>query len=134
MLELSDSSVKGKIKQDEFESFRKLTAGRNNRVLKRSLFILLGVIIVLLCLPWTQNISGNGRLTSLRPDQRPQAIQSVIPGRIEQWYVREGDLVKTGDTIMRISEIKDDYFDPNLLVNVEAVINMIVSNRFSKKG
>jgi len=112
MLELSDSSIKGRIKQDEFESFRKLSGGKNNRVLKRSLFVLLGVLIVLLCLPWTQNISGNGRLTSLRPDQRPQAIQTIIPGKIEEWYVREGDLVKAGDTIMRISEIKDDYFDP----------------------
>jgi multidrug resistance efflux pump len=119
MLELSDSSIKGRIKQDEFESFRKLSAGKNHRVLKRSLFVLLGVLIVLLCLPWTQNISGNGRLTSLRPDQRPQAIQTIIPGKVEQWYVSEGDFVKAGDTIMRISEIKDDYFDPNLLVNVE---------------
>ncbi|MFN5295621.1 MAG: HlyD family secretion protein [Flavobacteriales bacterium] len=119
MLELSETSVKGNINQDNFESFRKLAAGKNQRVLKRSLFVLLAVLIVLLCLPWTQNISGNGRLTSLRPDQRPQAIQTVIPGRIEQWYVSEGDFVKMGDTIMRISEIKDDYFDPNLLVNVE---------------
>jgi len=119
MLELSDSTIKGKIKQDDFESFRKISGGKNNRVLKRSLFVLLGVLIVLLCLPWTQNISGNGRLTSLRPDQRPQAIQTIIPGKIEEWYVREGDFVKAGDTIMRISEIKDDYFDPNLLINVE---------------
>jgi len=119
MLELSDSPVKGKIKQDDYESFRKLASGKKNHVLKRSLFVLLAVVIVLLCLPWTQNVSGNGRLTSLRPDQRPQAIQTIIPGKIEEWYVREGDFVKAGDTIMRISEIKDDYFDPNLLVNVE---------------
>ena len=119
MLELSDSNIKGKIVEGDFESFRKLSTGKNNRVLKRSLFVMLSVLIVLLCMPWTQNISGNGRLTSLRPDQRPQAIQTIIPGKIEEWYVREGDFVKVGDTIMRISEIKDDYFDPNLLVNVE---------------
>jgi multidrug resistance efflux pump len=119
MLELSDSPVKGKIKQDDYESFRKLASGKKNHVLKRSLFVLLAVVIVLLCLTWTQNVSGNGRLTSLRPDQRPQAIQTIIPGKIEEWYVREGDFVKAGDTIMRISEIKDDYFDPNLLINVE---------------
>jgi multidrug resistance efflux pump len=119
MLELSDSPVKGKIKQDDYESFRKLASGKKNHGLKRALFVLLAVVIVLLCLPWTQNVSGNGRLTSLRPDQRPQAIQTIIPGKIEEWYVREGDFVKAGDTIMRISEIKDDYFDPNLLINVE---------------
>lgn len=119
MLEQTDYSINGKINQDEFQSFRKIIGSNNDRVLKRSLFVLLGILAVMLCLPWTQNISGNGRLTSLRPDQRPQSIQTIIPGRIEAWYVKEGDLVKIGDTIMRISEIKEDYFDPNLLVNVE---------------
>lgn len=119
MLEQTDYSVNGKINQGDFQSFRKIASDKNDRVLKRSLFVMLGVLAVMLCLPWTQNISGNGRLTSLRPDQRPQSIQTIIPGRIEAWYVKEGDLVKIGDTIMRISEIKEDYFDPNLLINVE---------------
>lgn len=119
MLEQTDYSVNGKINQGDFQSFRKIAGDKNDRVLKRSLFVMLGVLAVMLCLPWTQNISGNGRLTSLRPDQRPQSIQTIIPGRIEAWYVKEGDLVKIGDTIMRISEIKEDYFDPNLLINVE---------------
>jgi len=65
--------------------------------------------------PWTQNISGKGQVTTLKPDQRPQTIQSQIPGRIEKWYVQEGDFVQKGDTILEISEIKSDYFDPNLV-------------------
>ncbi|MFM7234695.1 MAG: HlyD family secretion protein, partial [Flavobacteriales bacterium] len=119
MQELSDHIIREKIKQEDFVSFSKIKGGKNNRALKRLLFGMLIVLIVVLCLPWTQNVSGNGRLTSLRPDQRPQSIQTVIPGKIEEWYVKEGDQVMAGDTIMRISEIKDDYFDPNLLVNVE---------------
>ena len=71
--------------------------------------------LVVLFLPWTQNIRGEGFLTTLRPDQRPQTIQSPIPGRIEKWYVKEGDLVQKGDTILFISEIKDAYFDPRLI-------------------
>ncbi|WP_108802911.1 HlyD family secretion protein [Aquimarina sp. Aq107] len=70
---------------------------------------------IVLFFPWTQNISGEGFVTTLTPDQRPQTIQSPIPGRIEQWYVKEGDYVKKGDTILRISEIKNEYFDPNLV-------------------
>ncbi|MEX0312610.1 MAG: HlyD family secretion protein, partial [Allomuricauda sp.] len=62
-----------------------------------------------------QTISGKGYLTTLRPDQRPQTIQSPIPGRIEKWYVKEGDFVQKGDTILHISEIKSEYFDPNLI-------------------
>ena len=44
--------------------------------------------IIVLFLSWTQNIRGNGFLTTLKPDQRPQTIQSPIPGRIEKWYVQ----------------------------------------------
>ncbi|HRE95940.1 MAG TPA: HlyD family efflux transporter periplasmic adaptor subunit, partial [Flavobacteriales bacterium] len=46
-------------------------------------------------------------------------IHSTIPGRIEKWYVQEGQHVDRGDTIAFISEIKDDYFDPKLLQNTE---------------
>ena len=66
-------------------------------------------------LPWTQNIRSRGQVTTLKPDQRPQTIHSIIAGRIEKWYVQEGDMVKKGDTILFVSEIKDEYFDPNLL-------------------
>lgn len=65
--------------------------------------------------PWTQNIRARGNVTTLKPDQRPQTIHSVIAGRIEKWFVQEGDFVEKGDTILFISEVKDDYFDPNLL-------------------
>ena len=73
------------------------------------------LILIVLFLPWTQNIAGKGYLTTLKPDQRPQTIQSPIPGRIEKWFVREGDYVKAGDTILFISEIKNEYQDPDLV-------------------
>jgi multidrug resistance efflux pump len=70
-------------------------------------------------LPWTQNVSGTGAVTTLKPDHRPQTIHSVIAGKIEKWHVQEGDFVKKGDTILFISEIKDEYFDPNLVQNAK---------------
>lgn len=73
------------------------------------------VLFVILFLPWTQNISGDGLVTTLKPNQRPQTIQSQIPGRIEEWFVQEGDYVKKGDTILRISEVKSEYFDDQLV-------------------
>lgn len=82
--------------------------------------IIIGIAILtflFLFLPWTQNISGSGFVTTLKPDQRPQNIQTAIAGRIEKWYVSEGDFVKKGDTILFISEIKEDYLDPNLVEN-----------------
>ncbi|MDO6517743.1 HlyD family secretion protein [Zobellia uliginosa] len=70
---------------------------------------------ILLFLPWTQSVRGKGSLTTLSPQHRPQTIQSPIPGRIEKWYVQEGDYVKKGDTILHISEVKNEYFDPRLM-------------------
>ncbi len=69
----------------------------------------------MLFLPWTQNIQSKGKVTTLLPDQRPQTIHATIGGRVEKWYVREGQLVKAGDTILYLSEIKTEYFDPNLV-------------------
>ncbi|MFN7099565.1 MAG: HlyD family secretion protein [Flavobacterium sp.] len=79
--------------------------------------------VIALFLPWTQNISGSGSVTTLKPNQRPLSIQSVISGRLEKWYVQEGDYVKKGDTILFISEIKEEYMDPNLVQNTENQMN-----------
>ncbi|TDQ19228.1 multidrug resistance efflux pump [Algoriphagus boseongensis] len=88
--------------------------------------ILTGVLIamfLMLFLPWTQNIRSKGYVTALRPDQRPQTIHSIIAGRIEKWYVAEGDLVQAGDTILRISEVKDEYFDSLLLPRTQMQVD-----------
>jgi len=74
-------------------------------------------------LPWTQNIRSNGAVTTLKPNQRPQDIQSIIAGRIDEWKIQEGDFVKKGDTIVIISEIKDDYFDEKLLDRTSDQLN-----------
>ena len=77
------------------------------------------LFLVLMFLPWTQNIRSHGVVTALRPEQRPQTIHSVIPGRIEKWYVQEGQQVKKGDTIIQISEVKSEYLNPELVLNTE---------------
>ena len=73
------------------------------------------VVTVILFLPWTQNIRARGMVTTLKQEQRPQDIPTIISGRVVKWHVKEGDFVKKGDTIIQIAEIKDDYLDPKLL-------------------
>jgi multidrug resistance efflux pump len=93
---------------------------------KRRVRILTGfliVIFIMLFLPWTQNIRSKGYVTALRQEQRPQTIHSVIAGRIEKWYVREGAFVQKGDTILQISEIKDEYFDSMLLPRTQLQVD-----------
>jgi len=71
---------------------------------------------------WTQIVQGRGYVTALSPGQRSQSIESAIAGRIEKWYVKEGQIVRKGDTILYISEVTDKFFDPNLLSRAESQI------------
>lgn len=94
---------------------------RHNKVsrIRRSFWYFLIGFLILLFIPWTQNIRSEGSITTLRQEQRPQQLNNIIPGRIVKWYVKEGDYVKQGDTIVQLAEIKDDYLDPNLLNRTE---------------
>ncbi|TGE08615.1 HlyD family secretion protein [Hymenobacter fodinae] len=99
----------------KFRSFGRVQTPTAGRTLARWLGGL-GVIVLLAgFLPWTQNIRSSGQLTTLRPQDRPQTVPSTIAGRIERWHVREGQQVKRGDTLVSIVEIKEKYFDPELL-------------------
>lgn len=71
--------------------------------------------LILLFIPWTQNIRSRGTVTTLRQEQRPQQINTIIPGKVMKWFIKEGDYVKQGDTLLLLSEIKDEYLDPNLI-------------------
>lgn len=77
-------------------------------------------LIIFLMLPWTQNISTSGSVTTLYQDQRPQELNSIIPGRIVKWWVKEGDFVNKGDTILELADVKDEYLDTNLVKRTEA--------------
>lgn len=77
--------------------------------------LLAGILLGFLFLPWTQNIKASGSVTSIYQDQRPQQVNTVIGGRVMKWYVKEGDHVKAGDTLIQLAEVKVDYLDPNLL-------------------
>ena len=115
MLNISHNQVNKKVSLEQFESGRRVSGRKYYKYINRFLQVFSVILLIVLFLPWTQNISGQGQVTTLKPDQRPQTIQSQIPGRIEQWYVREGDFVRKGDTILRISEVKSEYFDTLLL-------------------
>jgi multidrug resistance efflux pump len=80
-------------------------------------------LLIVLLLPWTQNISSSGHVTTLYQDQRPQQINTVIPGKIIKWYIKEGDVVKKGDTIVQLADTKDDYLDSNLVARTQDQLN-----------
>jgi multidrug resistance efflux pump len=119
MLNISDKNPINNEALEKYSTVKNLSNRPHYKILNRIILVVSIVGVIALFLPWTQNISGTGAVTTLKPNQRPQSIQSVISGRIEKWYVQEGNYVKKGDTILFISEIKEDYMDPNLVKNTK---------------
>ena len=88
--------------------------GRKSRIYSWTYGLLIGFLVILF-IPWTQTIRAKGTVIALRQEQRPQQINTIISGRIVKWYIKEGDFVKTGDTLVHLAEVKDSYLDPQLL-------------------
>ena len=101
--------------QTPFHSYQHIYRHGKKSLVRRWFFFLLFLSAVVLFLPWTQNIRARGAVTALKQEQRPQQINTIIAGRVDKWFVKEGDYVKKGDTIVQLSEVKPDYLDPKLL-------------------
>ena len=115
MLNLSNQSVAEEVWENVPRQSRpELLRTYASRKLGRILLAIGLVFLIVLFLPWRQTIYGTGTLTAFSPQDRPQNVQNQIAGRIEHWNVREGQLVHRGDTLLLLSEVKDEYFDPNL--------------------
>lgn len=108
-----------KLAETQLYSLRTLRTPEVGRMVAKVLMVIVFIFVIFLFLPWQQNIRGNGKLTALNPKNRPQMVESAIAGRIVEWHVLEGDYVQQGDTILTISEIKDKYFDPNIVQRME---------------
>jgi len=115
MLNLSENRIDHLVDKSTYSSFSHVLKLNSARVISRLMVGLLLFSFLFMFLPWTQNIQSNGVVTTLYPSERPNTLQSIIPGAIQEWYVREGDFVKKGDTILVLTEIKDEYFDPLLI-------------------
>jgi RND family efflux transporter MFP subunit len=80
------------------------------------LLVTIGLVAaVLFFVPWVQTAYGEGKVTTLDPVDRVQNISALVPGRVEEWYVREGDFVRKGDPIARIVDT-----DPDILLRLAA--------------
>ncbi|MCP6756503.1 biotin/lipoyl-binding protein, partial [Klebsiella pneumoniae] len=69
----------------------------------------------LLLVPWVQTAPVRGAVTALDPHDRIQQVTALVPGRVEKWYVVDGQEVKEGDPI---ASIVDN--DPDVLARLAA--------------
>lgn len=117
-----DGNIRTKLPED-IKAFDNIYYRFKKHYINRLIYLILFIFLIFLFLPWTQNIRAKGFVTTLYQDQRPQQVVSQIPGKILKWYVKEGDLVKAGDTILLLGEVKDDYLDPNIINRTQEQIS-----------
>jgi multidrug efflux pump subunit AcrA (membrane-fusion protein) len=99
--------------------FTALESVKVPRVMRTIFYMLLiaflSALVFLIYAPWVQTATGRGQVNTLNPNERKQDINALVPGRIEEWYVRDGSAVKKGDPIVRIADI-----DPQLIERLQA--------------
>ncbi|MEO9965458.1 MAG: HlyD family efflux transporter periplasmic adaptor subunit [Reichenbachiella sp.] len=136
MLNISNRPTKREEILKDLSSYQEVTNSQSTRKFVYLLTGIFALLFICLFLPWTQNIRARGTLTTLNPENREQSINSLISGRIEKWYVREGQLLSKGDTILHISEMKTEYLDPNLVGKTQNQANAKRAsvNAYSNKG
>jgi multidrug resistance efflux pump len=118
-----NTHIEEEIYQTSYDSFKTIyQISKRNRIKKWLWGILIGLVVILF-LPWTQNIRAKGNVTTLYQEGRPQELNTIIAGRVMKWKVKEGDFVKKGDTILQLGEVKPEYFDPKLLERTQQQIN-----------
>lgn len=93
-----------------------------SKKVKWILYSLLISGVVMLFLPWTQSVAMTGKVSVLHPENKPQQVTSRIAGRVEKWFIRDGDFVRKNDTIAFISEIKEEYMDSLLVERSESQV------------
>jgi multidrug resistance efflux pump len=106
----------------ELEGVSNIYKKSYSKAIKYSIRAFFTTFFIVLFMPWTQSVESKGKVTTLNPEGRPQTITSRIAGRVENWFISEGDFVKKNDTIAFISEIKDEYMDPMLISRSEQQI------------
>ena len=123
MTDFLNKKIDEETKQEGYNSFQHVYRVKKKSAVKKWFWGTLIGLIIIMFLPWTQNIRATGSVTTLRQEQRPQQLNTVIPGKVVKWYVKEGDYVNKGDTIITLSEVKDEYFNPQLLERTQQQID-----------
>ncbi|HEX8415436.1 MAG TPA: HlyD family efflux transporter periplasmic adaptor subunit [Sphingomicrobium sp.] len=71
--------------------------------------------VIMAFVPWVQTAHGQGQVVALDPDDRQQQVTALVPGRVERWYVQDGQHVARGAPIARVVDL-----DPDLLSRLAA--------------
>ncbi len=85
------------------------------------LWTMLALVTMMVLVPWVQTTTGSGRVTTLDPRDRVQTISALVSGRVAEWYVRDAQVVRAGDPIVRIQDLDDE-----LVVRLQAQLDAAI--------
>jgi multidrug efflux pump subunit AcrA (membrane-fusion protein) len=113
-------------REQHLEHFKTLAAQRIPSVMGAVGWIIAITLVASTCflmfVPWVQTTSGFGNVMALNPNDRLQEINALVPGRIQEWFVRDGSHVAVGDPIVRIADI-----DPQLIERLQSERGQVVA-------
>ena len=77
----------------------------------------IGFVVLAMALgfvPWRQTVIGRGEVIVWNPSDRPQTIEATLTARLVDWSVQEGDIVREGQTLARLTDTDAKFLDPEL--------------------
>lgn len=102
------------ISETQLTHFRSLTALNPPRVVVVIAWLIVAglcLAIAILFVPWQQTAQGGGQVISLDPDDRPQQVSSLVDGRVDGFFVQDGQQVKAGDAIVKVVDVDPNFLD-----------------------
>ena len=80
--------------------------------------MILATPILLMVVPWQQNIAASGRVTAFDPLDRLQTLPAPVTGRLLKVFVQEGQEVKKGDLLVEMVD-QDPMYAQRLQQQIE---------------
>lgn len=93
------------------------------------ILLMVAATVSAMFLPWRQSVTGTGRIIVFSPMDRPQTIEAQIPGRIVNWFVRDGQDVVKGQKIVGLAELDSRFLDARQLKTMLAQKDALVAKR-----
>ncbi|MCB5190421.1 HlyD family secretion protein [Methylobacillus arboreus] len=94
------------------ETLKYITTPKLVKTLMLWIVVLCFVVpVLMLFLPWQQNVQAMGAVTAFAALERRQSVDAPVGGVIKQWFVREGSRVNAGDPLLEISDVDPGFKD-----------------------
>lgn len=96
---------------EHFPSLARLRPPRVVTTVAWLIFVGIALAVAILFVPWLQTAQGGGQVTTLNAEDRARDVSSLVGGRVEEFYVKDGDFVHAGDPIVRVVDIDPDFLE-----------------------